>query len=108
MRAVDLSTVFKTRDEVDLRYLANLEFFQTLPNIGYLFLMYYFLADLTYYHRNADGFTELKASDHIITVRDFIVSLIDWFNNAVVQIYVWTWAVYDASFLPLIWFNTAV
>ena len=55
MEDVDLSNVFKTESENIVRNMANLELFSTLPNIAYLFLVYFFIVDIREFYMNQDG-----------------------------------------------------
>ena len=64
LESIDFSNVFKSELEDTARVMAWFEFFQTLPNIGYLFLVYFFIVMMREFYRLQDG-----------TVAEFILSV---------------------------------
>lgn len=60
---LDFSNVFQNKYESTLRGLSGFEMFLTIPNIWYLFLVYFFLVDLREFFVKTNG-----------TIDDFILS----------------------------------
>ena len=109
MEDVDLSNVFKTEDENIVRRMANLELFSTLPNIAYLFLVYFFIVDIREFYMNQDGtIQEFIVSIYTIQSEAFLTYWINWINNLFIGWYALVWTGINITVLPIKWFNQAV
>ena len=85
MENIDLSNVFKNEIEDTARNLAYFEFFQTLPTIGYLFLVYFFIVDIRQFYKLQDGsIAEFILSVYTVQGLAWIDFGINWTNNLMV------------------------
>lgn len=109
MEEIDLSNVFKTDIELIARNMANFELFQTLPTIGYLFMVYFFLVDIRQFYTKQDGtITELIFSVYTNIANAKLTEWIAITNNFFVSGYVLMWQAIVITVLPLVYFNQFV
>lgn len=109
IQEIDLSNVFKNEYELTERKMANFEIFQTLPTIGYLFLVYFFIVDIREFYTNQDGtVAEVIISIYTIKAQEFLSFWINWINNFLIGLYTAAWLGLNITITPIIWFNIAV
>lgn len=106
---LDFSNVFQNDYEMTLRGLSGFEFWQTIPNIWYLFLVYFFLIDIREYYTKQDGTVQVFIFSYYTGIaKSWLDFAITYVNSFMQSTYELQWLSIEWLALPILWTNIAI